>query len=189
MQDLPVARSERTPSIDSIGHAGRAGRSVRTLGLGALLGSVLVAGLAGCSTIKDPTFNVVGVSEGERTGEALVLNFTIQADNPNAEPLPLKEASYALTLNDVEVFSGQRDAQVTLRRYGSHTFTLPAVVPADRFDLASFDAGASAEGVRYDLTGTVQYLAPGALAEVLFDTGVRRPKAGVDERGTIDLGG
>ena len=29
----------------------------------------------------------------------------------------------------------------------------------------------------WSIQGTVQYLTPGALAEILFDTGVRQPKA------------
>ena len=88
---------------------------------------------------------MVGVAEGDRTDEALVLNFTVQAENPNAEPIPLRDTHYALTLEGIEVFRGRRDAQATLRRYGSHTFTLPAVVPADRFDLLAFDAGRASE--------------------------------------------
>lgn len=162
-------------------------RSGVRAGAAATLAGVLLIG--GCSSIKDPSFAVVGVAEGERTDEALVLNFTVQAENPNAEPIPLRDTDYALTLEGIEVFRGRRDAQATLRRYGSYTFTLPAVVPADRFDLLAFDAGRAADGIRYDLMGTVQYITPGALAEVLFDTGVRRPKAVLSERGTIELEG
>jgi hypothetical protein len=41
--------------------------------------------------------------------------------------------------------------------------------------------------VKYRLSGNVQYVTPGAFAEVLFDTGVRRPKTAFVQEGTIDL--
>src|SRR5690606_40678697 len=56
----------------------------------------------------------------------------------------------------------------------------PAVVPPEAIpERGSFTAA---------LSGSVEYLTPGALAEVLFDTGVRRPNAPLHVSGVVRPG-
>ena len=150
------------------------------------IAAVLVGFLAGCSSVHAPRFNIVAVQETERTERAVVLGFTVEAVNPNDVALPLRRASYTLTLDGERVFSGSRIARATVPRYGRQRFELPAVVPADLIDPARFDRPGD---MPYTLDGTVQYQRPGRLAEFLFDINLRRPKAPLHLRGTLDLPG
>jgi len=140
--------------------------------------------VGGCSAYRAPRFDIVAVEERERTDEAVVLNFVLTAHNPNDRDVPLEQARYRLRLDGVEVFDGHRSAEAVIQGYGDQTIELPAVVPAERFDLSRFDGGAD---LTYELSGAVEYITPGELAEVLFDTGVRRPKAPIGITGEIAL--
>jgi hypothetical protein len=140
-------------------------------------------GPAGCSTYKDPELSVAAAEITERSPEGAVISFTVSAANPNPDALPLKDASYTLELNGKVVFSATRSAESTLRRLGTQKFVLPAAVPAS--ELAEFESGGL---VTYRLSGTLQYVTPGALAELLFDTGVRQPDVSFSQTGQIDLG-
>ena len=140
----------------------------------------------GCSAYRSPRFEVVSVEEIERTDEAVVLNFALLTENRNDEPLPLRRAHYRLSLDGVEVFEGARSAEAVVRRYGEQIIELPAVVPAGAFDLSRFDGTGELD---YRLSGSVEYITPGELAEVLFDTGLRRTTASLNVDGVIDLGG
>jgi LEA14-like dessication related protein len=97
--------------------------------LALLLAAVLLS--VGCSTATPPRFNVLGVAERERTDEAVVLDFTIGAENRNEDALPLERATYTLSLDGQRVFEGQRLARVTIPRFGEQRLVLPVVVPAD----------------------------------------------------------
>jgi LEA14-like dessication related protein len=155
------------------------------LTIAGLLGAS-IAMPAGCSSIRSPRFEVISIEEVERRDEAVVLNFTLTADNPNDAAIPLKQADYALSLDGARVFKGSRSAEAVVQRYGKQTIVLPVVVPADRFDLALF---AQPGEIDYTLSGQIEYVTPGALAELLFDTGVRRPGASLGIRGVIETGG
>ncbi len=146
---------------------------------------VVVAGLVGCSSYTAPRFSVVGVSERERTEEAVVLDFTIGAENRNEEALPLDRAVYTLDLDGQRVFSGQRLARVTVPRFGEQQLVLPVVVPASLVPVERFDGGGE---MRYALTGNIEYQTPGRLAEFLFDVNLRRPEAPLGLRGVLELG-
>lgn len=115
----------------------------------------------------------------DRTAEGVALAFTLDAANTNQDPLPLRETVYSLEVDGKSVYRGFRSAEATLRSEGTQQIVLPAGVP-----LAMLPAGGV---VRYRLTGSVEYIVPGAFAEVLFDTGVSRPDAWFSQEGTIDL--
>lgn len=146
----------------------------------------LMGGMVGCSTTAAPRFAVLGVAERERTDEAVVLDFTIGAENRNDEALPLEQARYSLSLDGRRVFDGQRIARVTVPRFGEQQLVLPAVVPATLVPVDRFDAGGA---MRYELVGEIEYQTPGRLAEFLFDVNLRRPKATMGLRGTLELSG
>lgn len=158
-------------------------RSSRRL-VAAAAAFVAAASLPACAVYEPPRFEVSGVSETEASDEARVLRFELSAVNPNDRALPLREARYRLVLDGAQVFDAQRSAMATAPAYGSQPVELPVVVTAERFDLSRLDSGE----LPYTLTGSVEYQTPGQLAEVLFDTGVRRLRAPIRLRGTLDLG-
>lgn len=152
-----------------------------------VVGAVLIGVsllVTGCGSYDSPKFRVVSVSETDRSDEAVVLSFGIEAINRNDEALPLERAEYSLTLDGVEVFEGTRIARVTAPRFGEQVLHLPAVVPASLVPVGRFEGS---EAMRYGLRGSVEYQTPGRFSEFLFDLNVRRPKARLDLGGTLEL--
>ena len=145
----------------------------------------IVLTAVGCSSAVPPRFSVVSVAERERTDEAVVLDFTIGAENRNEEALPLERATYSLSLDGRRVFEGQRLARVTVPRFGEQRLVLPVVVPADAVPLSRFDATGE---MRYELDGEIEYQTPGRLTEFLFDVNLRRPTAPLGLRGVLETG-
>lgn len=141
---------------------------------------LLATGLAGvgCSTVETPQLTVVDARITEETDEGVMIEFTLEGVNENPQELPLREVTYTLSVDGRRVFSGQRSAEATLRRLGNQRFLLPAVVPA------SAEVG-PLPGSTYRVSGQAVYLAPGAIAELLFDSGVRRPRVSFSGTGTI----
>ena len=145
----------------------------------ALLFSLVLCLLSGCSSTQAPGLVVQSAELTERTDAGMVITFTIVADNANDEALPLRDATYTVSLDGKQVFSGTRSAQATVRRFGTQTFTLPAAVPLD---------GPPPTGIEpFQISGRLKYLVPGALAETLFDIHVRRPSTYFHGTGTVDL--
>ncbi len=137
-----------------------------------------LAALAACT--QSPSLRVVDVRTVERTEQATVVEFTLEGDNPNEIELPLRTARYSLQIDGARVFEGERSPEATLRRQGTQRFVLPAPIPASL---------ASGAGQRpYRLAGTLGYIAPGQLAEVMFDLGVSNPTVDFSQSGTLDLG-
>ncbi|MBI1189174.1 MAG: hypothetical protein GC200_00610 [Tepidisphaera sp.] len=132
--------------------------------------------LAGCTGITPPRLWVEAAKVREQTDQGAVIEFTIRADNPNADALPLRDTDYSVTLNNAAVFRGVRSAQCTLPGYGQQTFTLPAAVP-----------GKLPEGsIAYRINGEVEYILPGAWRETLADSGLPEPTASLSGEGEID---
>jgi hypothetical protein len=138
--------------------------------------------LAGGCFYAPPTFEVVDVRLTERSGEAYVLVFTLEGTNTNLEPLPLEEVRYSLSLNGTRVFSGRRTPQATLPPEGAQRVELPASVRLAK--------GPAPEGeADYRLAGSMTYQIPGSIAEILFDTSIRRPSVGFGESGSMRFEG
>jgi hypothetical protein len=137
---------------------------------------------AGCSAYDAPKIDVVGARITQETTDGVVIDFTLDATNTNEVDLPLERVRYALKLNGQRVFSGTRSAEATVRRLGTQQFTLPAAI-----NLAEF---VSPEGdVEYELSGSVVYVTPGEIAQLLFDAGVRKPRSSFQQQGVLDFGG
>lgn len=149
-------------------------RSLTIAGLG------MCVFLGGCSKALAPTFSAVGVRETSHDGDRSVIEFLIEVKNPNKEPIPLRQVHYTIALDGQEVFAGVRSPETTLHTYSTHVFELPAVLELDQF------AGSGEVG--YTIMGTVQYLPPGQLAEVLFDAQMKVPEAVLNLSGTINTG-
>ena len=138
-----------------------------------------LTGLAiGCTA--DPGISVVGVEPVQRTDDAVVLAVTVEGANTNDIELPFRTVRYSFDLDGRTVFTGERSPEATLRRRGAQRFVLPVTVPAS--------VVSAAPGARpYRLSGTIGYVAPGQLAEVLFDLGVSNPTVAFSASGEVDL--
>lgn len=144
-----------------------------------ILGTV-AAVCGGCSWYHAPDLDVVTVQRAQETEEGMVLSFGLDATNENEVALPLKMVRYSLELEGRRVFSGRRSAEATLRRKGTQRIFLPAAV-----DWEKVGGTPPAGDVPYRLSGELSYVTPGQLAEILFDTGVRRPSVHFSEAGVI----
>lgn len=134
----------------------------------------------GCAANKAPSFVVKDASLVERTERATVISFAIEGTNPSDAELPLVEAEYRVTRNDGGVAHGaRRSPEVVLPRRGSQVFRVPVVF--------EHGEGGPLMEVGYTLSGTVVYQVPGAIAELLFDSRVRRPSVSFAETGRLDL--
>ncbi|MHC4948597.1 MAG: LEA type 2 family protein [Planctomycetota bacterium] len=132
-----------------------------------LLLPVLLTSLAGCSKYQSPMVSVGPAELVEATDEAVRIDVELSLTNPNDVAIELRTVSYAVTLAGTPVFQGRRAARATLPAGGSTRLAAPVVIR--REDLAA------ATDVRYSLAGSVVYVTPEALVELLLDTGVRRP--------------
>ncbi len=130
--------------------------------------------LAACSGQPAPRLSVTSAAITEQTDAGTVITFTIHADNTTAEPLPLRDVEYEVSLHGRPVFKGTRSAQATVRAYGTQDFTLPAAIPAQLETPAA-----------YTIRGSITYLVPGALAKALFDLNVLKPTTEFSGRGVV----
>jgi hypothetical protein len=133
---------------------------------------------------KSPTIEVTGAELVEVSEEALAFAFTLDMQNPNREPLELIQFDYRLSVDGQSVYSGRRAAGASLSATGEQQVTIPAVV---RHDQMGWDGGTVPSELKYALRGSVLYITPGEIAEILLDTGVRRPRAGFGASGVITV--
>jgi hypothetical protein len=147
--------------------------------------AVLAAILGGCASYRAPEFSVTEARAGARSNDGVEMFFTLDARNDNDVALPLRDVKYRVELDGRTVFSGTRSAEATLRRLGTQKITLPAVVRLD--ENAPEGARTGGATLPYRISGTVTYVTPGQIAEILFDTGVRVPTVGFEGEGQIAL--
>lgn len=148
--------------------------------VGVLAGSAM---LTGCEATASPKMSVAKVAPAERSDEGLALQFTLDGQNTNEVGLPLRTVEYTVMLGKEKVFEGTRSPEATLRRLGTQQIVLPAVVK-----LAEHPNLPTHGKVPYSISGTMTYVAPGQIAEVLFDAGVRVPTTSFSDSGEVDLG-
>ncbi len=151
---------------------------------GGLLVLVVLAGLSGCAGFRDPTVSVTAVTLTDVTDDALALSFVMDLANPNTAAVPLHEFRYTLAIDGKEVYAGRRAGGVTLSAVDSRLVSLPAIVP---FELVGWTPGTVPASVDYTFTGRLQYNAPNRLAQLLLDTGTRRPKVAFAAHGKLQL--
>lgn len=130
--------------------------------------------LVGCTSYAPPTFRVVGVEVAERSTDATVLNVTLDGANGNEIPLPLFDVRYEVSIDGRRVFEGRRQPEATLPANGGQRIVLPVAVPEQ--DVAQLGPG-PLTGRDLRITGSVVYVLPGSIAELLFDSRLRRPRA------------
>lgn len=113
---------------------------------------------------------MVSVAADGRSADGQRMVLTLEGRHRNEEEFPLAEARYRVVRvsDGATVFEGVRLAEVSLPPEGGQRFELPVAIPA---------AAAVVSGEPLRVAGTVTYELPGTIAELLFDTRVRRPKA------------
>lgn len=142
-----------------------------------------IALIAGCSGVRSPNLSVSSAAPVARSADGIALEFTVDAENPNDTGLPLRTVEYTVELDGKQVFKGTRAPEATLRRLGTQRLTLPAVA-----NLAEHPELAGKGRVPYRINGWVTYVAPGQLAEIMFDAGVSVPSSSFEDSGELDLG-
>jgi hypothetical protein len=138
--------------------------------------------MGGCSGFRAPAISVDEVIVTEATDEAVALAFAIDLRNPNDAALELHEFRYTLAIDGTQVYAGRRAPDATLTAAATQRVTLPAVIPFHRL---GWTAEAHPPQARYALTGRLVYTVPSAIAQLLFDSGARRPKAHFSRRGQL----
>ena len=147
----------------------------------AALSSALLL-LAGCKQTPVATVSIANVGVSTVTDEAAVLVFRLDAGAMGDEPLSLKEVKYTLSIDGHVVFSGTRYAEATTTAELSQTIDLPAPIPASEVQWPL-------HGVRrYRIHGSVAFLRPGPIGEMLYDLGVKRRRVRFSESGGLDFG-
>jgi hypothetical protein len=147
-----------------------------------LLLAALLSGSTGCSSTKPPRLSVTSAAITDESPDGLVITFDIAAANPNLAQIPLRDISYSLFLDGKRVFEGSRSPEATLARLAIQELRLPAAIPIDA------EHPRPTGTVPYRLEGTLTYIPPGKLMEVLYDSGIPRPTTSLVHEGVVDVG-
>ena len=137
----------------------------------ALITVLAMAG--GCNVAQSPRIEVASATLTSSTDQAASIDIALVLSNPNDEPLPLIQFDYAVSLDGKTVFEGRRAALATLSKGDERTLTVPAVVV---YENTAWRAETGTPP-KVRVSGTLQYRVSGTIAELLFDFGVRKPKA------------
>ena len=149
-----------------------------------LLVTAVLIPASGCVS-RDLTFELENVQQASVSEDGVVLQFELEGINASPDELPLGLVRYELILDGQLVFTGERVAEASVPAFGRQPFEIPVAVSRDDFDITRFDR--TTEAIPYQLTGSAEYLVPGQLAEVLFDTGLRRTKAPISLEGAFEI--
>ena len=139
--------------------------------------------LTGCSFDTPPQISVESVNAlamTEATNSHLQLGIELDLYNPTEEPIQLERFRYTLKTSADTSWSGSWSALRTLPPQSTVRMRLPAVIPA----LPAIQP----ELMGWTISGDVSYKAPGRWAQILFDTGFRRPTHDFSGKGTAMAG-
>ena len=140
--------------------------------------------IGGCASYHDPVIVVTGAKLTETSDEALALRFGLDLHNPNDEALSLLEFKYDLAIDGKPVYHGSRAGETVLAIRGDKHVEIPGVI---RFDKTGWTPGSIPASANYSLKGRLQYITPGKIVQILFDTGVRKPSAPFSGSGEVEL--
>lgn len=164
----PTALGGRLPAMD---------RAIRRIHPACGLAPVLAACLlAGCDTPPNVAVESVHcVAVGQSSPTYVELGVDLLLENPTDNPIQLETFEYSLSVGSSGRWSGSWSALRTLPARKTVRMQLPAVVE-DPFTV-------DAENTSWQISGSISYKAPGRLAQILFDTGFRRPSHDFSGRG------
>ncbi len=159
---------------------------MRRMGRPCLRGAVILGVflVLGCSSFRPPSVGVGDIAVTGATDEALAVAIVMELENPNAVPVELYEFRYTLAVNGKEVYAGRRAGGATLTASSTRQIMIPAVV---RFEDMGWAADRLPPAAHYAVQGRLQFNAPNRLAQILFDTGVHRPKVAFSGEGELPL--
>ncbi len=111
--------------------------------------------LSACSSIRPPIVTVESIAANPDAPQTSYVELV--AENPNDKELPILSIQYAVT-SAGQTYSGTREGQETLSRFGQRRLRLPLVmsVPA---------------GQQVEVRGTLEYLKPSTIARTLQENG------------------
>ena len=134
--------------------------------------------LQGCG-VRAPITQFTGLTITQSTPEAIALDAEFEISNTNDEPLKLKYYEYVVYAGGRTVYRGYASAEQTVPRWATIQSTVPFVIRRD-----DIQAG---EAIEWQLTGSLSYIPPTALAETLLKTGLSKPTTSVRARGVIEI--
>lgn len=140
---------------------------------------VMLGGTLGGCGLTAPRLTVTDVHAAEVEPTGKVIMIVVEAQNLSNDALPLRDATYSLSLNGRRVFTGKRSPESTLRMFGAQKISLPVALPRE---------GVPPAGIaKYEVSGSVVYLPPGRFNEILYEYGLLRPTTSFRGTGEIDL--
>jgi len=168
-------RASITPCKQSIG-PGCTNRSVGAGHAWCALRAIVALGAAvfcvGCVTPPDISITAVNVVEvGQEASEVSIM---MSLENASEVPIKLDMWDYRFAIGG-HSYSGQWSAGLTIPPKQTVTTSIPAVLPT---------AAAVSATSSWRVGGSVTFLAPSRLAEVLFELGLNRPSASFNGAGT-----
>ena len=155
-------------------------RAVVRTGRCVMVSTLAAAALVLGACASQPTVTLDSARVIEQSGEAVVVGVVLRASNPNPDSLPLDSASYTASSSGpggTSTFSTTRAPEATLSAGGTHTFTIPVVLPAS-----------TVGGERtINVNGSLVYRQPGVFSDVLFNYGLLRPRVGFSVSAKVDV--
>lgn len=124
--------------------------------------------------LATPAASVTGVRLVEQTEEGALLEITIGVENPNDVALPLSAASFSVDVAGASgTFTGKPNR--TLPAGGSQTVTLNAALATT----------ASVSGAAVSVRGTITYVPPGEIRQLMTETYIPLPSAPFTYGGSV----
>lgn len=133
---------------------------------------------SGCG-VRAPLTQFTSSTITNTTSEAIEMNVEFEISNTNDLPIRLKMYNYAVTANGRSVFTGKSDAQLTVPRWSTTRSSIPVVIRKD--------AITDLESVAWELSGSLGYVPPNALAEALRTSGLWRTSTRVNAQGVVSI--
>lgn len=157
-------------------------RNTSTMQRLALIGIVALFLISGCRNfppklppkVEKVTARVVELRIAERSADGTRFEAVIELDNPNRFALPLREVTYSVSVGG-QSQSLVDNAHRTVPGKGSQQVVLPA----------SFPITGDLTGVNYNVSGRVEYEAPGELRDALTEAGIPLPTSGFAGKGSL----
>ena len=128
--------------------------------------------LGGCTFDTPPRITTEAVrtlAMTDRTDSHLEVGIDLDLYNPTEDPIQLERFAYTLDTDAGTAWTGSWSALRTIPPMSRLSMRIPAVL--DNVQELRPDV------TNWTLTGDVSYKAPGRWAQILFDTGFRRPTA------------
>ena len=133
----------------------------------------------GCSTTRAPISRFQTARVTASTPEAISLDVEFKLRNDNDEPLKLITYTYTVSIDGDAVYHGLAEAEQTIPSGSTVTSTIPAVIPRTYLQ--------GRELIVWHLSGSLDYVAHGALAQTLVDAQLWQPSTPIAASDSMDV--